>query len=265
MRLVTLYCVLATASVLVAGSGVKARKDHDDDDDDNNKTVKVTRTTPQTIISTVPSLQATPGAISNASPSAPPPAIPAPASEPSPQQGTPSSNDGSSTLQAAGPPAAAEKPASGGADMAPEMNQDVSAAEPGDTLTKAGSASAAAQVERPSVNQTLNGPPALAAVQAPEMEMKKDPATGDILGGNPPSTNIDLPITIVFLIIYVLMAFTHISIYRANAKRGHKFLLSDLMFDFCMIRTLTMIFRIAFIFSQLREIILMAQIFFNGG
>ncbi|KAI3397032.1 hypothetical protein diail_11267 [Diaporthe ilicicola] len=259
MRLVTLYRVLATASVLVADSGVHGRKNDDD------KTVTVTTTRPQIIISTVPPAQATPAAISNASPSAPPQAIPAPASAPSPQQGTPGSDDGNSTQQAAGPPAAAQNP-SAGPKMAPAMTQGASAAEPGDTQAQAGSASGANQVEGPSVNQVPNGAPALAAAkEAPEMEMKKDPATGDLLGGNPPSTNVDLPITIMFLLLFILGAFTHISIYRANAKRGHKFLLSDLMFDFCMIRTVTCIFRIAWIFSQLRGVILAAQIFFNGG
>ncbi|KAH8770068.1 hypothetical protein F5883DRAFT_493659 [Diaporthe sp. PMI_573] len=95
--------------------------------------------------------------------------------------------------------------------------------------------------------------------------MEIDPATGDLLGGNPPSKSVDLPVTIVFLLLFLLGAFTHISIYRANAKRGHKFLLSDLMFDFCMIRSVTCIFRITWVFTQLRGIILAAQIFFNGG
>jgi hypothetical protein len=123
----------------------------------------------------------------------------------------------------------------------------------------------AAQMEAPSADQAPNRPPALAAAQGPGLEIVIDPATGDLLGGNPPSKNVDLPITIVFLMLFLLGAFTHISIYRANAKRGHKFLLSDLMFDFCMIRSVTCIFRITWIFRQLRGVVLAAQIFFNGG
>lgn len=92
-----------------------------------------------------------------------------------------------------------------------------------------------------------------------------DPADGGFLGGSPPNTEVDLPITIVFLVLFVMGAFTHIRIYQVNSKRGHKFLLSDLMFDFCMVRTVTCIFRIIWIFIHPRGIILCAQLFFNGG
>lgn len=92
-----------------------------------------------------------------------------------------------------------------------------------------------------------------------------DPAQGGFLGGNPPSTTVDLPLTILFLLLFIGGAVTHISIYRANAKRGHKFLLSDLMFDFCMVRTVTCIFRIIWVFVHARGVVLAAQIFFNGG
>lgn len=92
-----------------------------------------------------------------------------------------------------------------------------------------------------------------------------DPAQGSFPGGNPPNTTVDLPLTIFFLLLFIGGAATHISIYRANAKRGHKFLLSDLMFDFCMVRTVTCIFRIIWVFVHARGVVLAAQIFFNGG
>lgn len=149
--------------------------------------------------------------------------------------------------------------------MTPATNPDASAPAPGNAAAQPGSPSAAAQVEAPSANQAPNRAPTVAAVQAQGMGREIDPAAGDLLGGNPPSKNVDLPVTIVFLLLFILGAFTHISIYRANAKRGHKFLLSDLMFDFCMIRSVTCIFRIIWVFSQLRGIVLAAQIFFNGG
>lgn len=101
--------------------------------------------------------------------------------------------------------------------------------------------------------------------QGPPPGTAIDPADAGFPGGSPPNASVDLPLTIAFLAMYVSGAATHISIYQANAKRGHKFLLSDLMFDFCMVRSLTCIFRIVWIFSQLRGIILAAQIFFNGG
>jgi hypothetical protein len=95
--------------------------------------------------------------------------------------------------------------------------------------------------------------------------IKIDLAQGPFIGGFP-STNIDLPVTILFLILFITGAATHISIYRANAKRGHKFLLSDLVFDFCMVRTITCIFRIVWIFfNTTRVIVLLALIFQFGG
>ncbi|KAF4913000.1 hypothetical protein CGCVW01_v010968 [Colletotrichum viniferum] len=60
-------------------------------------------------------------------------------------------------------------------------------------------------------------------------------------------------------------AYTHIRIYRANAKRGHKFLLSDLMFDFCMVRNVTCIMRIIWAFEKARVVILIALIVQFGG
>ncbi|KAF9878391.1 hypothetical protein CkaCkLH20_03883 [Colletotrichum karsti] len=54
-------------------------------------------------------------------------------------------------------------------------------------------------------------------------------------------------------------------IYRANAKRGHKFLLSDLMFDFCMVRNVTCIMRIIWAFEKARVVILIALIVQFGG
>jgi hypothetical protein len=98
----------------------------------------------------------------------------------------------------------------------------------------------------------------------PQAVIKIDPKDGPFLGGTPNST-VDLPITIVFLVLFLIGAFTHISIYRANAARGHKFLLSDLVFDFCMVRSVTCIFRIIWVFVQVRGVILAALIFQFGG
>jgi hypothetical protein len=91
-----------------------------------------------------------------------------------------------------------------------------------------------------------------------------DPAEGAFPGGTP-TPGVDVPVTIVFLILFILGAGTHISIYRANSRRGHKFLLSDLMFDFCMVRNVTCIMRIIWAFVSPRGVILAALIFENGG
>ncbi|KAJ2898789.1 hypothetical protein MKZ38_003659 [Zalerion maritima] len=106
-----------------------------------------------------------------------------------------------------------------------------------------------------------------APVMAPvsrEDAAERDPAKGAFLGGEP-TRNVDLPLALVFLVLFALGAFRHISTYRANAKRGHKFLLSDLMFDFCMVRLLTCIFRAIWVFVDPRGVVLAANIFENGG
>lgn len=95
-------------------------------------------------------------------------------------------------------------------------------------------------------------------------EQTRDPANAAVLGGIP-TLIVDVPVTAIFLILFVLGAFTHISIYRANAKRGHKFLISDLMFDFCMVRVVTCIFRIIWAGINPRGVVLAASIFESGG
>ncbi|KAI8268930.1 hypothetical protein K4K58_003359 [Colletotrichum sp. SAR11_239] len=87
---------------------------------------------------------------------------------------------------------------------------------------------------------------------------------GAFIGGVP-TTNIDVPVTFLFLLLFSAGAYTHIRIYRANAKRGHKFLLSDLMFDFCMVRNVTCIMRIIWAFEKARVVILIALIVQFGG
>ncbi|PQK14570.1 hypothetical protein BB8028_0005g01010 [Beauveria bassiana] len=103
-----------------------------------------------------------------------------------------------------------------------------------------------------------------AAKSAQSQSADPDPAKGPFPGGIP-TPDEDVFVTVIFLVLFGLGAFTHISIFRANAKRGHKFLLSDLMFDFCMVRVLTCIFRIVWAFSSPRGVVLAAIIFQNGG
>ncbi|KAK2016413.1 hypothetical protein LZ32DRAFT_525083 [Colletotrichum eremochloae] len=91
-----------------------------------------------------------------------------------------------------------------------------------------------------------------------------DPADGAFLGGVP-NKSLDLPLTLVFLILFLTGAYVHLNIYRANSKRGHKFLISDLMVDFCMLRSVTCIFRITWSGVTTRGVVLMALITENGG
>lgn len=46
--------------------------------------------------------------------------------------------------------------------------------------------------------------------------------------------SIDIPITSVFLAFYIVGAICHMSIFKKNMARGHKFIMSALMFGkFC--------------------------------
>lgn len=42
--------------------------------------------------------------------------------------------------------------------------------------------------------------------------------------------NVDIPITAVFLVLYMCGAATHMTIFQLNKRKGHKFLMSGLLF-----------------------------------
>ncbi|KUJ15365.1 uncharacterized protein LY89DRAFT_619257 [Mollisia scopiformis] len=86
-----------------------------------------------------------------------------------------------------------------------------------------------------------------------------------ILGGIP-TTSLDLPLSAVFLVLFLIGAATHFSIHEYNGKRSHKFHLSDAVFDFCMVRTVTMTMRIVWAFRPSNNsVVLAALIFENAG
>jgi hypothetical protein len=91
-------------------------------------------------------------------------------------------------------------------------------------------------------------------------------APPDALLGGIPTVTLDVPITAIFLVLFLLGAATHMTIYNKNSKRGHKFILSDLFFDFCMVRTVTTTMRIVWAFRpENNSIVLAALIFENAG
>lgn len=49
------------------------------------------------------------------------------------------------------------------------------------------------------------------------------------LGGRP-EVGVDVPITAVFLALFIIGAVTHMTIFQLNRKKGHKFLMSGLLF-----------------------------------
>jgi hypothetical protein len=86
-----------------------------------------------------------------------------------------------------------------------------------------------------------------------------------ILGGVP-TVGIDVPITAVFFVMFITGATTHFTIHQLNGKRGHKFHLSDAVFDFCMVRNITCIMRIVWATHPNNpSIALAAPIFENAG
>jgi len=73
---------------------------------------------------------------------------------------------------------------------------------------------------------------------------KPYPPTTAGLGGQP-STTLDDPICAVFIFLFVLGAGSHMTILQVNLRRKKKFLLSGLLFGFCMARIVTLSLRIA--------------------
>ncbi|KAL8771432.1 MAG: hypothetical protein Q9209_003100 [Squamulea sp. 1 TL-2023] len=63
------------------------------------------------------------------------------------------------------------------------------------------------------------------------------------LGGTP-TVHTDIPITVVFLFLFLCGAVAHMAIFQVNMKRGHKFIISGMMFGFCMARITTCVMRI---------------------
>jgi hypothetical protein len=48
--------------------------------------------------------------------------------------------------------------------------------------------------------------------------------------GGIPTKNVDIPITAVFLLLYIIGAATHMTIFQLNKRRGHKFIFNGALF-----------------------------------
>lgn len=62
--------------------------------------------------------------------------------------------------------------------------------------------------------------------------------------GGVPTVKLDVPICAVFMFLYLTGAAGHMTILQINMRRGHKFIISGLMFGFCMARIVTCTMRI---------------------
>ncbi|KAL1960421.1 hypothetical protein VTO42DRAFT_7720 [Malbranchea cinnamomea] len=65
-----------------------------------------------------------------------------------------------------------------------------------------------------------------------------------MLGGRA-TVSIDVPVCAVFIAMFVVGAVGHMSIFRKNIRRGHRFIPSAATFGFCMARIVALILRLA--------------------
>ncbi|KAL8882285.1 MAG: hypothetical protein Q9192_007609, partial [Flavoplaca navasiana] len=84
--------------------------------------------------------------------------------------------------------------------------------------------------------------------------------------GGVPTVHTDIPITAIFLVLFICGAVAHMTIFQLNMKRGHKFIMSGMMFGFCMARIVTCIMRIVWATRPRNvSIAIAAQIFVAAG
>ncbi|KAI9724030.1 MAG: hypothetical protein M1812_000748 [Candelaria pacifica] len=84
--------------------------------------------------------------------------------------------------------------------------------------------------------------------------------------GGIPTTKVDVPITAIFLFLFLLGAVAHMTIFQLNKKKGHKFIMSGLMFGFCMSRLAACTLRIVWSTQQQNvPLAIAASVFVSAG
>ncbi|KAI1373323.1 hypothetical protein F4677DRAFT_430089 [Hypoxylon crocopeplum] len=84
--------------------------------------------------------------------------------------------------------------------------------------------------------------------------------------GGVPSTIPDVPVSAVFVALYVTFAVANMTIFQLNNRRGHKFVPSAALFGFCMARITTLVLRIVWATRQTNvRLAIAANIFVNAG
>ncbi|KAI0467640.1 hypothetical protein F4859DRAFT_493101 [Xylaria cf. heliscus] len=99
--------------------------------------------------------------------------------------------------------------------------------------------------------QQQSGPPYASRMAAP---------------GGLPEVIPDVPISAVFLVIYLSFAITNMTILQINLRRQHKFVISGALFGFSMSRIITFVLRIVWATHQHNvRVAIAANIFVNAG
>ncbi|GAP90380.2 hypothetical protein SAMD00023353_4900520 [Rosellinia necatrix] len=84
--------------------------------------------------------------------------------------------------------------------------------------------------------------------------------------GGLPEVIPDIPISAVFLALYLGFAVTNMTILQVNLRRGHKFVISGALFGFSMSRIVTFVLRMAWATHQHNvRLALAANVFVNAG
>lgn len=84
--------------------------------------------------------------------------------------------------------------------------------------------------------------------------------------GGVPRVDIDVPVCAVFLVLFIIGAAGHMTILQLNMRKGHKFLMSGLLFGFCMARIVTQIMRIVWAcYPEDVSVAIAAMIFVSAG
>lgn len=85
------------------------------------------------------------------------------------------------------------------------------------------------------------------------------------LGGQP-TTSLDDPIIAVFLVLFIIGAVMHMTILQVNLRRGKKFLMSGMLFGFCMARIAANVLRLVWSTHPRNiSVAIAAQIFVAAG
>ncbi|KAI9713078.1 MAG: hypothetical protein M1820_001063 [Bogoriella megaspora] len=110
----------------------------------------------------------------------------------------------------------------------------------------------------------MSGAHGPAAGGRPPMSAPYPPQTQSL--GGIPSIVPDVPVTSVFLLLFIIGAAVHMRIFRGNLKDGKKFIMSGMTFGFCIARIVTCILRIAWSTRQRNvRLGIAAQIFVYAG